>query len=76
MQEYRSCKLQDYVSRTSLQTGMQNFVSTKSHLTNKQTYDKQNEIKQFSQKFEIQGFIISVMICEIALKITLNPVVP
>ena len=28
MQEYRSCKLQGSVSRTSLQIHMQNFVST------------------------------------------------
>ena len=32
MQVYRSCKLQGFVSRTSLQIEMQNFVSTQSNL--------------------------------------------
>lgn len=53
--EYRLCKLQ---SSVSLQIDTQKFVSTKSDFN---SYKKRGE-GIFSPNFEIQGFIISLMI--------------
>ena len=45
IQDYRSCKCQGSISKTSLQINMQNFVSTKSDLlaTNKKQTNKQKQ---------------------------------
>ena len=62
MQEYRSCKLQSSVSRTSLQIDMQNFVSTKSDLL-----ATKNEVI-FTKIWDTR-FIISATICLWLLKL-------
>ena len=48
---WSQCKLQGFISRTSLQIDMQNFSITKSDL-------KKGRKKSFLSKYEIQGFII------------------
>ena len=58
MQEYRSWKLQGSITRTSLQIDLQILFSTKSDLL-----VTKMEKMLFSQKFEIQGFIISATNC-------------
>ena len=63
VQNYKSNSYKISIGWTSLQTAMQNFVSTKSDLLAKKKKKKKNEKKSFSPKFEIQGFIILVTKC-------------
>ena len=64
LQDYRSCELQDSVSRTSLQIGTQNFIDIKSDLLATKSWKK-----SFSSKFEIWGFMVPVTIYSITFQL-------